>query len=107
LGKNNIFPIRAGPKSLLRRKGNVVLRYLLWQFVFNRSVLAIFEMARLKKLKSLCWWLLRCVSGAGEWGARGAGVPPRGRGASIFLGGGDPSQPAICVSLIRKLPLLK
>ncbi len=28
-------------------------------------------------------------------GARGAGAPPGGYGASIFLGGGDPFQPEI------------
>jgi hypothetical protein len=35
--------------------------------------------------KKIAFNLLRCVSGAGEWGARGAGAPPGGGG-----GGGDP-----------------
>jgi hypothetical protein len=50
-------------------------------------------LARLKKLQSFCWRLLRRVSGAGQWGARGAGAPTGGRVASIFLGGRDPFQP--------------
>jgi hypothetical protein len=58
-------------------------------------------LARLKKLMSFCWRHLRCVSGAGEWGAREAGAPSGGRGASIFLGGGDPFQPEIFVEFIR------
>ncbi len=52
-------------------------------------------LARLKKLKSFCWRLLPCVSGAEEWGARGAGAPPVGRGAPVFLGSGDPFQPVL------------
>jgi hypothetical protein len=68
-------------------------------FLFDRSVLTIFGslLARLKKLKSFCWRLLHCVSGAGECSARGAGAPPGGHGASTFLGGGDPFQPEIFV----------
>jgi hypothetical protein len=50
-------------------------------------------LARLKKLQSFCWRLLRCLSSAGQWGARGAGAPTGGRVAPIFLGGGDPFQP--------------
>jgi hypothetical protein len=30
------------------------------------------------RLKSFCWRLLRCVSGDGEWGARGPGPRPGG-----------------------------
>jgi hypothetical protein len=63
------------------------------------------RLARMKELKRLLFWqLLHCVFGAREWGARGAGAPPGGRGASIFLGGayillggGDPFQPEIFV----------
>jgi hypothetical protein len=33
-------------------------------------------LACLNKLKSFCWQFLRCVSGAGEWGARGARARP-------------------------------
>jgi hypothetical protein len=42
----------------------------------------------------------------GEWGARGAGAPPGGHGASIFLGGSDPFQPEIffCVFFCVFLP---
>jgi hypothetical protein len=58
-------------------------------------------LARLKKLKSFCWRLLRCVSGAGEWGARGAGALHGRRGASILLGGGDPFQPVLPKIIIR------
>jgi hypothetical protein len=75
---------------------------MFYQFVFVNKFTDSFLrfmarfLARLKKLKSFCWRLLRCVFGvAGEWGARGAGAPPRGRGAFIFLGGGDPYQPEI------------
>jgi hypothetical protein len=44
---------------------------------FNRSVLAMFC--------SLFGSLLRCVSGAGQWGARGAGAPTGGRVESIIF----------------------
>jgi hypothetical protein len=54
-------------------------------------------LARLKKLQSFSWRLLRCVSGAGQWGARGAGALTGGRVAFIFLGGGDPFQHEIFV----------
>jgi hypothetical protein len=40
--------------------------------------------------ESLCWRLLRCVSGAGEWGARRAGAPT-----------GGAERPYLCVAAIR------
>jgi hypothetical protein len=58
-------------------------------------------LARLKKLQSFCWRLLRCVFGALQWGARGAGAPTGGRVASILKGGTDQFQPDIFVSSIR------
>jgi hypothetical protein len=64
---------------------------------FNRSILAIFGSLFGSPEEAEELLLLRCIFGAGEWGARGAGAPPGGRGASIFLGGGDPFQPEIII----------
>jgi hypothetical protein len=71
-------------------------RKYLFNLFCNRSVLAMFcslfgspEEAAELLLAALA---LR-FSGAGQWGARGAGAPTGGRVASIFLGGDDPFQP--------------
>jgi hypothetical protein len=50
---------------------NVFLIDPFWRF------LARF-LARLNKLKSFCWRLLRCVPGAGEWALAGPGPRPGG-----------------------------
>ncbi len=69
-----------------------------WRFLATACSSNSSRLARLKKGKRLlCWRLLRCGFGAGEWGARAAGAPPGGRGASIFLGGSDPFLPKIFV----------
>jgi hypothetical protein len=54
------------------------------------------RLARLKKLESFGWLLLRRGSGCGLCAEEGAcGAPPRGRGASIILGAGDSRRPEI------------